>query len=269
MSLVSVDRATGEVVRELPDNDLRMENLTLREELARLKESLDIQVEQVRQVNRRNQALLKERNEARALDPLKAACDRVWEKWKACLAPNAKEFGEKRYSVVRARLNGGYGVEDLLRAIDGALNMPTTITGSQRKQMQELEYICRNEKNVDMFLGWATDGSDGQSGPVTHIHSRRDPWLDYEAAFRVCPSTSPYESKWGWSGYCQACVYDGESSIATLTRDGKLRCDRGCSHERQVEFLLDWYAHSEQVRCPECFGRVTRDANGKTWRAAA
>jgi hypothetical protein len=218
MTLVQLDRATGEIY-DLPGGDLRLENIELREKIVRLEEQLSIELEAKRLLHRQNQALLKERNEANAEDPRRVDCERAYRKWKAVLRPDAREFGRQRYEAVRARLNGGYTVEMLFMAIDGAALLPRRITGSQRKQMQELEYICRHPKHVDSMIALVEGAPEPEW--VSAFRAQRGTLVPSQPD--VMPAT----------GFCPECGF-----VATLLPEGVLMCERECSQERMVEALL-------------------------------
>lgn len=87
-------------------------------------------------------------------DALYPDAERVFEFWRRVLAPRAREFGDKRYTPVRARLNAGYTVEDFYAAIVGAKQLPESL--ASREAMQELEFIARNEKHMDRFISEGT-----------------------------------------------------------------------------------------------------------------
>lgn len=109
-----------------------------------------------------------ERNRERQNSPHADDARRVFEYWQERLAPDAREFGAQRFDAVVARLKGGYTVEALCRAIDGYRDgMPADITGSQREQMQELEYICRHPKHVDRGIAWAKGSASSGAVPGT------------------------------------------------------------------------------------------------------
>lgn len=154
---VSVDRDTGEVVALHRGGDvagLRAEVTALQDEVARLKDALVFESTKNGQLNSQIQALKANRNRRRELDPFAADGERVFEFWNRILkGGKAREFGEKRWAAVRARLNAGYTVEDHFAAIIGASLIDEGFAG--RENMQELEYIARNEKHMDRFI---TDG---------------------------------------------------------------------------------------------------------------
>jgi hypothetical protein len=227
MTVVQFDRVTGEIF-DLSQNDLRRENIELREKINRLEEQLSIELEAKRLLHRQNQALLKERNESDQMDPMRPQCERVFRKWQAVLRPDAREFGKQRYEAVRARLNGGYTVEMLFTAIDGAALLPKHITGSQRKQMQELEYICRHPKHVDNMISSA--GVPSEPDWVLAFRGRPDTFVPSTVDVKLAHST----------GSCPVCGF-----FAMLSPEGhwwpstdRLWCERECSQESMVEALL-------------------------------
>lgn len=99
-----------------------------------------------------------DRNANRELDPLYAQCIAVFDYWRSKLAPKAKEFDDKRWRAVHARLAGGQSVDFIKKAIDGVVLKPYVGKGGQRfrtgdpsDRYVELELICRGEQNLTRF----------------------------------------------------------------------------------------------------------------------
>jgi hypothetical protein len=172
---VNFDPETGEVLEGLDHDDGRVVHLPtaarvreLEAQVGGLKESLEIELVEKRKLRSQLSGLKDERNRQRDNSPHADDARRVFEYWQERLSPDAREFGAQRFDAVVARLKGGYTVEALCRAIDGYRDgMPADITGSQREQMQELEYICRHPKHVDRGIAWAKGSASSGAVPGT------------------------------------------------------------------------------------------------------
>ena len=94
----------------------------------------------------------------------------VFEHWRKVMGKNARTaFDSKRRKAVEARLNDGYSVEDLLRAIEGCSRTPHNMGQNDRgERFDDLELICRDAAHVDRFR--ATAAATGPSAPVRDDH---------------------------------------------------------------------------------------------------
>lgn len=91
--------------------------------------------------------------QSRAQHKRKPEADEVFAYWKETVAPKAREFSGDRLKNVLARLDAGYDVETLKRAVDGAR------VGAFRSEkgvtFNDLELICRSASKVDSFIARA------------------------------------------------------------------------------------------------------------------
>ena len=67
----------------------------------------------------------------------------------------------KRLSKVQARLNDGFSVKDLQRAVDGCLSNSFNV----ERGYYDLELICRNDTKVTQYLAWASRDDASRPGP--------------------------------------------------------------------------------------------------------
>lgn len=83
----------------------------------------------------------------------------VFDHWREQCGHERAKLGEKRAAVVRARLRDNFTEEQLLRAVDGVAMFPFVVNGQRRpkgkpdQRYDDLELICRNEVNVEKFIG--------------------------------------------------------------------------------------------------------------------
>jgi hypothetical protein len=83
----------------------------------------------------------------------------VFDHWRAECGHDKAKLGEKRAAVVRARLRDNFTEDQLLRAVDGVAMFPFVVNGQRRakgkpdQRYDDLELICRNEVNVEKFIG--------------------------------------------------------------------------------------------------------------------
>lgn len=91
----------------------------------------------------------------------------VFDYWRQRLSPKAREFKDKRFAAVVARLKAGYTVPELKRAIDGCAARPyvtpsgRSSVGTRDQRMVELELICRSESHVQRFASYVPDVGGG------------------------------------------------------------------------------------------------------------
>jgi hypothetical protein len=76
----------------------------------------------------------------------------VFAYWRARCHPQAKTFKGKRRRAVLDRLREGWGVLDLIRAVDGAVEGARVDEHGHR--WDELELICRDEGNLRRFMSY-------------------------------------------------------------------------------------------------------------------
>lgn len=103
------------------------------------------------------------RNKERRFSPFAAEAEELFEYWRERLWPEAREFGDKRFDAVVGRLEKGYSLDDLKRAVDGCARKPyvtdkgRAAQGSEGDREVELELICRSPIHVDRFKRYAEE----------------------------------------------------------------------------------------------------------------
>ena len=101
------------------------------------------------------------RKKQREADPHYTECMMVFDYWRLRIAPTAKEFDEKRWNAVHARIAGGHTVDHIKRAIDGVRLRPYIVDGKRSSQGEgtqkfaDLELICRSEDHLNRFAAMA------------------------------------------------------------------------------------------------------------------
>lgn len=137
-----------------PDAVLRLEQAN---------RDLELELRQKRaQITRLRGELIDKRVE----NPFAKPAQEVFEYWRELLAPRAKEFTDKRFDNVVARLRAGHSVEDLKRAVDGAAALPYVTDAGRRRmgkkseRQVELDLICRTEGHLMRFMSYAEDSED-------------------------------------------------------------------------------------------------------------
>lgn len=76
----------------------------------------------------------------------------VFAYWRVRCHPQAKTFKGKRRRAVLDRLREGWGVLDLMRAVDGAVEGARV--DEHGHKWDELELICRDEGNLRRFMAY-------------------------------------------------------------------------------------------------------------------
>jgi hypothetical protein len=139
-----IDPQKEELIRKLAEKGELIEHLS--SELVRLR--------------RIATAAQNERDERNSTSPWHAPALLVFEHWKETLHPGAREFKDKRYAAVVARLKAGATVDELKQAIDGCALKPyvtskgRSTSGTAAERNDELELICRDEANVTRFRSY-------------------------------------------------------------------------------------------------------------------
>jgi hypothetical protein len=83
-------------------------------------------------------------------DPRAQQAQEVFEYWRDRLHPKAYRLEGKRLKNVLDRLNDGWPVDELKRAVDGAVF--DAYVGANGVRHDDLEFICRDESNLRKFL---------------------------------------------------------------------------------------------------------------------
>jgi hypothetical protein len=108
-----------------------------------------------REIGRLRGELTKQRQSS----PEHQSVQAVFDHWRAECGHDKAKLGEKRAAVVRARLRDNFTEDQLLRAVDGVAMFPFVVNGQRRakgkpdQRYDDLELICRNEVNVEKFIG--------------------------------------------------------------------------------------------------------------------
>lgn len=168
-------------------------------EVARLKRGIDLleidlqNAEMSLRAERRKVGMLKAQLEDRLTSgPGAEEVQLVFDYWRRrCRHPRAK-LDIKRASVIRARLHAGHDLQDLLRAVDGA--MFGAFVDEKGKRHDELELIMRDEVKFDGFLSrWGLAVDSGRVGALLSAYCLPDgvvgpayDLIDHEYLFR-CP----------------------------------------------------------------------------------
>ena len=84
----------------------------------------------------------------------KPAAVQVFDHWRAVMKKSAgAKLKGRRLKAVEARLEDGYSVEDLCRAVDGCAVTPHNCGQNDRgERYDDLELICRDVSHVDRFM---------------------------------------------------------------------------------------------------------------------
>lgn len=154
-----IDDATGEYLHDGDDRDLRGLVTALEAKCAGLEADLMAETRRRRAVERKNKMLEDEAREAREGSPEMAVAKAIFRYWVDKTQRDAKrtKFGDKRQSVVLARLREGHAPERIMRAVDWVAMRPfvtdagRATTGKATQRFDELELVCRNEVNVERF----------------------------------------------------------------------------------------------------------------------
>lgn len=144
-------------------------------ELKALREEVQVKEENLRDLER---ALRAERRKVSSLraqqrrqqsaHPFYAQAVEVFDYWRAKLAPKAREFTGERFQAVVERLEATWTVEDLKQAVDGG------VTRQRRGGSPiDLHSICRNEKNLMLFMGYADS-----AGRLAQARAQAQPALE-------------------------------------------------------------------------------------------
>lgn len=137
-----LDEAMGEAAR-------------LREKIQEQEHALQIELDEKRRLDGMLRAATSERNRKREHDPFWTDAVEVFNYWRRKLRAagrDAREFGKSRWEPTRARLGAGYTVDELKLAIDGAFELPETMSAGQRATMQDLKWIMHEAPRVDRFI---------------------------------------------------------------------------------------------------------------------
>lgn len=182
---------------------------TAEETIARLRAELDAE---------RREATRKELGIATAAFTREIAV--VYEYWRARCRPRVRKLGGERAGAVRGRLQDGYTVQELLRAVDGARFGAYVTPEGLRKD--DLELICRNEQKLTLFLDrwYAPMRARLSFGLIAYclLPGQERPELSVEhGGYRFrCPVC-----RFGWK-------YDDERSLRLTAGDGFVYCSGKC-----------------------------------------
>jgi hypothetical protein len=117
-------------------------------------------------------------------DPKASNAQAVFEYWRARLHPKAFKLEGRRLKAVLDRLNDGWSVADLRRAVDGAVF--DAYVGPNGVRHDDLEFICRDETNLRKFLQRADAAERAHSA----VAETREPAVAYE---QVQPEGRPLD----------------------------------------------------------------------------
>ncbi len=166
----------------------------------------------------------------------------VYQLWREVCDHSRAELGPKRATAVKARLAGSKTLEDLRWAVMGAGQFRYTSSGGQRVRVGEkadrwddLELICRNEINVEKFMGLADDHAryvfDRAVSTLVHAYGQVLTPVDDD------PSA-------GWYSPCP-CHDVSLADLRVLPGSAEvgrwldLRCLRGCGPDDVLEALRE------------------------------
>lgn len=94
----------------------------------------------------------------------RAAAWAVFSYWQKQRGHDRAKLDAKREKAIKARLNDGYSVEDLCRAVDGIVKSPHHMGQNKSSTVyDDIELICRTAVNVDKFARLATATQGGMS----------------------------------------------------------------------------------------------------------
>jgi DNA-binding transcriptional MerR regulator len=87
----------------------------------------------------------------------------VFDYWRERLHPSAKPLkrASKRYSRIRARLDEGFTVDQVKRAIEGCAGSPF----HRENNHTDIELICRNAEKLERFIAMAPAGPEVELSP--------------------------------------------------------------------------------------------------------
>lgn len=170
-----------------------VKNLIQAEETLALKEENLRDLESALRVERRKVAQLraKQRDQEKG-HPMGPQAREVFGYWKQTMAPRAKEFTGERFQAVVGRLEADWNVEDLKLAIDGARANPREGTTT------DLHTICRNEKNLMMFMEWGKKARRHTGDPATRDEKLERQYDTYVTGMEPVLATRLAELR-GWN----------------------------------------------------------------------
>jgi hypothetical protein len=122
----------------------------------------------------------KEQTRSQTAHPDNDKAERVFDYWRSRLMPDAREFNGKRWKAVIARLEAGFTVDELKKAIDGCVHRQyvtergRSSKGTPSQRQVELELICREEANVRRFISYFEEenrstGADSPLIPASRV----------------------------------------------------------------------------------------------------
>jgi hypothetical protein len=166
----------------------------------------------------------------------------VFEYWRAeCRGGNSRVvLGEKRSAVIAARLKDGYTVDQLCRAIDGAVVGAFEKAG---RRCDELELIMRNEVKVDDFIQRAMGSAAAALSVDRACSAARVPTpAQQQRRLDVQRLIDALVDHWGG---LDACIPDGP-------RDQELWPCPKCTPREQVGALYPLTVHLNHGSLAEC-----------------
>lgn len=174
--------------------------------------------------------------------PLSADINEICEAWRTkCGHPKAKTpLNGARALKVKARLGDKFTKDDLLQAVEGASKFPYVVNGRRsqagesHERFDDLELICRNEKQVEGFMKLA-----GQRKESRYIASARMYWAELNRA-GLDPTTPENPNSPEFKAFCPSCA--GELTISPgpgndLTDMVDVTCSKGCERSRIADKL--------------------------------
>jgi hypothetical protein len=91
----------------------------------------------------------------------------VFDHWRTLLNHPTAKLDDKRRRTIRAALKAGYGVDQLLTAIDGCANSPWHMGKNDRQTVFDgLELILRDAAHIDKFIRLASTPPPDDHDPV-------------------------------------------------------------------------------------------------------
>lgn len=193
----------------------------LQEQNTDLAHDRDLTDRECRKLRREAGQLRKKLEDAREDDPKSKDIREVLDHWVKATGKSSRTSvtpktptGGVRWASVQARLNDTFTVDDLKQAVDGAVRMPFVgprgrqavhAPGCQRED--DIELICRNERNVERFKGYA--------GPKLKPQLSLVPPTEQGPLERAVSQLA--EGRWLDGGYMSECpCCDGDLFVRSL-----------------------------------------------------
>lgn len=181
-----------------------------------------------------------ERNQRKETSLYWDQMEQVWQRWRELIRPEAREFSADRFEPVEERFKGGHELPEFFEAIEGARAVLAGEIGWGPRNPTtycDLKTIFASESSMDRFRDHAKEGR----------RKRAVAFRELKRAF--CQyGRSGWDEEVGATGFCANCALAAPTldegprgAVATLTPDGQLLCERGCSHQDQLNALRAWW----------------------------